>query len=819
MFKSCLIYFLLFNVCFKTFLFHSQEEEEKRKTRKEIQKLADIEAKLNKLRSLLKEPRDEEHEDLENESDQTHAHEWTVQLNTDNFNDVVNLTRKYGFDHVHKLDVGYGVFRIVHSGNKKREIKNKIEIKRNDDAEVEATISKRDHIDAFRRLSNNENIRWYKRERILQREKRVPLKDAYREAHEVEKRSKNSFNDVTPNDPQFHSQWYIKNDGQTTGPAGFDSNIEPVWKKGFTGKGVVLSVLDDGMDHTHPELEENYDPVASTDLNGHKDDPFPNDSDPYNAHGTKCSGTIAAKNNNSLCGVGIAFNSKIGGIRMLDGRATDALEANALSFSRNHIDIYSCSWGPKDNGATFGRPGKLGKIALQQGAKFGRNGKGSLFIWATGNGGIQYDDCNADGYVNSIYTLGIGAVNEHGVSTYYGERCAAMFAVTYCSGKHSAGFNTKDPKANVITTYLHHQCTDHFVGTSSAAPLAAGIFALVLEANNNITWRDLQHLVFETAQKVSPNDLGWQKNGVGKEYNHKFGFGVLDADRLVTTALSWKQVPEQRSCHFSLKFTNGNIPSKQHFRLIFKTDGCQACKEEGKDGDGKCKNRIDKLEHVVVNITLKHRRRGDLSIQLISPNGTVSNLLHQRPYDGSSSGLKGWTFMTVYNWGENPNGMWTLIFADNKIETFKKDTRDLEAEYMEKLDREKKHDESIANDHNHATADQVDDQADEKVVTAHGKTYKRSDLLRRIAKRLYQRRQDYNQYYDGSDEEQRYADDDESYRRRVKRSSKFEDNTDYVKYKKDNSENFKYKYEDDVLKKGDLAGEVLGISVTLYGTS
>ena len=121
-------------------------------------------------------------------------------------------------------------------------------------------------------------------------------------------------------------------------------------------------------------MADAYDSEASTDLNGHKADPFPNDSDPYNAHGTKCAGTIAAKVNDSLCGVGIAYGSKIGGIRMLDGKATDGLEANALSFNRNHIDIYSCSWGPKDNGETFGRPGKLGRIALHQGALFGRNG-------------------------------------------------------------------------------------------------------------------------------------------------------------------------------------------------------------------------------------------------------------------------------------------------------------------------------------------------------------------------------------------------------------------------------------------------------------
>ena len=72
------------------------------------------------------------------------------------------------------------------------------------------------------------------------------------------------------------------------------------------------------------------------------------------------------------------------------------------------------------------------------------------------------------------------------------------------------------------------------MGTSSAAPLAAGIFALVLEANPKLTWRDMQHLVFHTAQITSPLDPDWQKNGCGKHVNHKFGFGLLNAFQLVS---------------------------------------------------------------------------------------------------------------------------------------------------------------------------------------------------------------------------------------------------------------------------------------------
>ena len=185
-------------------------------------------------------------------------------------------------------------------------------------------------------------------------------------------------------DPKFKKQWYLNNYGQYGIPAGNDINVVPVYKKSITGKGVVVAVLDDGLDWTHPDLERNFDREASINLNdGMNDedgnlrpeyDPFPRDEDDYNAHGTKCAGEIAAQANNDICGAGIAPNVKIGGVRMLDGTATDTLEAKALSFKRNYIDIYSNCWGPKDDGKTFGRPGTLGRKALEDGAKHGRKG-------------------------------------------------------------------------------------------------------------------------------------------------------------------------------------------------------------------------------------------------------------------------------------------------------------------------------------------------------------------------------------------------------------------------------------------------------------
>ena len=94
--------------------------------------------------------------------------------------------------------------------------------------------------------------------------------------------------------------WYLNRGGR-----GLDMNVEDAWAQGITGKGVVVSILDDGVESDHPDLAENFDKEASIDLNDNDDDPYPRyDFMNSNKHGTRCAGTIAAKANNSDCAVG-----------------------------------------------------------------------------------------------------------------------------------------------------------------------------------------------------------------------------------------------------------------------------------------------------------------------------------------------------------------------------------------------------------------------------------------------------------------------------------------------------------------------------------
>jgi len=120
---------------------------------------------------------------------------------------------------------------------------------------------------------------------------------------------------------------------------------------------------------------------------------------------------------------------------------TDSMEATALNYKFQINDIYSNSWGPSDDGASLEGPGTLCNKALQNGVTKGRNGYGSIFIFASGNGGAYDDNCNFDGFANSIYTIAIGAIAHDNSKPFYAEVCSAQLAVTYSGDRKLAIVN------------------------------------------------------------------------------------------------------------------------------------------------------------------------------------------------------------------------------------------------------------------------------------------------------------------------------------------------------------------------------------------
>ncbi|KAJ3382918.1 hypothetical protein HDU84_003951 [Entophlyctis sp. JEL0112] len=453
-----------------------------------------------------------------------------------------------------------------------------------------------------------------------------------------------SHNVMGFNDPNFEKQWNL------------------VWNRGINGTGVTVAILDDGVEFTHPDfLETSWSTESSFDFNQQSKLPLP--VNPDDVHGTRCAGQVAASPNNSVCGVGVAFGARLAGIRIIARSTTDAMEAQALNYALQVNDVYSSSWGPDDDGMSVDGPGELSELALEAGTKHGRGGRGSVFVFASGNGGLEWDNCNFDGYANSVYTVAIGAINHKGKMPSYGEFCSAHLAVTYSSG---AG-------AGIWTTDVDGSCTGVHSGTSATAPVASGIIALMLSVRPELSWRDIQDLIVKHSDQTDAMDSSWNTNGVGLPVSHKYGFGKLNAARLVSAAETARLLPSPQLKISKTMVLNSEFSSFDDVAADFDEPTFVSVinisdRDLWEENDTVSKASLLSLEHVQVRVEISHPARRYLTIVLESPAGTRSILASPRPLDMSGDGFSDWMFMTVHNWGESPLGSWTLeIFTDKEI--------------------------------------------------------------------------------------------------------------------------------------------------------
>ena len=446
-----------------------------------------------------------------------------------------------------------------------------------------------------------------------------------------------------PNDPYFDDQWHLYNSGQTSGVAGEDANVMGVWDS-FNGSGVVISVIDDGVEHSHPDLSDNYVSVHSYDWCGDDSDPNPNSSD---GHGTAVAGVAAGTGNNSIGVTGAAFGASIAGHRLIACGFSDSTGADALSYHNGGIDIYSNSWGPFDSGNILDGPGPITIAAIEDSIYNGRSGLGNIYTWAAGNGLDADDNSNYDGYSNSRYSIAVAAITHYGEQSWYSEPGANILVTAHSNGGSPSyeGITTTDITGT--GGYDGGDVTHDFGGTSSATPLVSGVIALVLEANPDLTWRDVQNILVHSSRKNDANDSSWNVNGAGHDVSHKFGFGAVDAGAAVSLALNWSSSGVETNASFgpytpNLDIDNG--PSTwTEFNLSVPVDL--------------------RLESVDIFVDITHDARGELDIVLQSPSGHESWLAEE--HTDNNADYSNWRFGTVQHWDESSQGDWTLKVRDS----------------------------------------------------------------------------------------------------------------------------------------------------------
>lgn len=480
--------------------------------------------------------------------------------------------------------------------------------------------------------------------------------------------------DVAPSDPLFSQQWYLHNTGQTGGTAGVDLNLLPVWQD-YTGLGVKVGILDDGVQYVHPDLDDNYDTQIDRDVDESDDDPAP---DAFDSHGTAVAGIIAAEAND-IGGVGVAPNATIAAIRMGFPPLFGKYEQDILALQRMvDFDVVNNSWGYTypftDDFATslFQEHG----AALQTAALQGRNGLGTIVVFAAGNGRTDGDNANYHNLINSRYAIAVAALNHNGLPTYYSDRGATLLVSAFGGGSltppddFSSGYGdsivTTDrlgsPGYNqFIDPFAPADYTDDFGGTSAAAPMVSGIVALMLEANPNLGYRDVQEILAYSARQTSNSQSGWAMNGAthwnggGLHFSPDQGFGLVDAHAAVRLAETWtkqstadnEKMVQAQSAPLDLPIPDGLGEVAHELKVTGNLE-------------------IDRVE---VDLNLFHPWVGDLEVVLTAPSGTQSSLV-ERPgvssYDRTGLDQYGlnFTFGSTHHWGEQATGTWTLTIRD-----------------------------------------------------------------------------------------------------------------------------------------------------------
>ncbi len=294
-----------------------------------------------------------------------------------------------------------------------------------------------------------------------------------------------------------------------------------------------------------------------------------------------------------------------------------------------------------DDGKRLEGPGPLTQAALADAAANGRGGKGNIYCWAGGNGGDN-DNANYDGYANSRYAIAVAASTNAGKRAPYSEKGANLLVNAPSSGG-TLGITTTDRTG--VDGYQSGNYTTGFSGTSAATPIVCGVVALMLQANPNLTWRDVKYLLATTATRNDPLDEDWKINGAGHWVNHKYGFGRVNAAAAVEAAVNWTLL---KSSFIGAFGTSVNQPILDNRDVLSTINVALNAK----------------VEFVEIVFDAAHSDWGDLELVLTSPAGTESILAEAHDAGLLPSSFNGWTYSSERHLDEPSAGAWTLRLRD-----------------------------------------------------------------------------------------------------------------------------------------------------------
>jgi subtilisin family serine protease len=480
-----------------------------------------------------------------------------------------------------------------------------------------------------------------------------------------------------PDDPLFSNQWHIRGRGQNGAKKASDARITPVWDLRdsagnlIRGTGVTIGITDSGYDFDHPDLVANNLPAMGYDWGTLSSGGEPGGTSQNDNHGTSVAGVSAARGFNGVgvCGVAPFANLVSQRIDFSSSTWGDETESRTFGYGGNSIRIKNNSWG---NGATAPDSATMDIVppSYTLGALAAAANSGTMIIFAAGNELRDEGNTNFHYEQNSIYTITVAAVNDQARQCDYSTPGASIIISAPSGGDNAKLSSSRDQGTTTtdrISTLGYNpflvdagikktdesniDYTDHFNGTSSAAPVVSGVTALLLQANSSLNWRDVKEIYIRSATKNDSGDSDWARNGAGFWFNHKYGAGLINASDAVRLAKNWSKLGTMTSVSVALSSLPATIRDNNASGLVkyFDTRALSGLR----------------VEHATATTDITHPSRGELEIQLTSPDGTTSRLAEKHTsYPADPADYPDWTFSTVHNWGEDSRGLWKLKIAD-----------------------------------------------------------------------------------------------------------------------------------------------------------
>jgi len=471
--------------------------------------------------------------------------------------------------------------------------------------------------------------------------------------------------------------------------------------------------VDSGLEAAHEDLAANVDVGNSFNFLTGLNDPSRSASDIGFDHGTSVAGIIGAVAFNGKGGRGIAYKARLRGYNYLEEQSTanfaKSLGSDAISSDN---DLFNLSIGAAPTALPIFSDTYQAITATTLTL---RGGLGAAIVNAAGNDFKDWDSSSGAGWCNYANQFGVscgdpatdvrrggyvpiivGAIDADGKHSSYSNTGSSLWISapggeyglnsTYVTSSNldpaiittsrtgcanssfSFAVNPLDSKgANSFAPDCQYTATMN--GTSSATPNVAGVVAMMLEANPNLSVRDLKYILAKTAKKVDPTfsgvsstdiipgstvvlEQGWVTNSAGWSFSNWYGFGAVDASAAVAMAKSYTTylpAVQQGAFHEFLATSPATVPPLS---------------TTGKAAVFSVTESFNTVEFVIVFLNIYTTPNLQCNqVELKSPSGTKSILMHA---------ANGFTNTTVVNsriltnafYGEPVNGDWTLTFFD-----------------------------------------------------------------------------------------------------------------------------------------------------------